>query len=116
VATCLETQGADVVLLSSAVAYWNRRTQDGTWDKHDRKDAANCADLLEQGKVLCSSQPDGPLAELRRLVKCLRRARAELAACKARWRTTLRPALGPMGEPLPNRRRAELPAVPQAWE
>ncbi len=116
VATFLETQGADVVLVSSAVAYWNRRTQDGTWDKHDRKDAANCADLLEQGKVLFYSQPDGPLAELRRLVKCLRRARAELAACKARWRTTLRPALGPMGEPLPNRLRVELPAVLQAWE
>jgi transposase len=116
VARFLETQGVDVVLLSSSVAAWNRRTQDGTWDKHDRKDAANCADLLEQGKVLFYSQPDGPLAELRRLVRCLRRVRAELASCKARWRTTLRPALGPMGEPLPNRLRAELPAVLQAWE
>jgi len=116
VATFLEAQGADVVLVSSAVAYWNRRTQDGTWDKHDPKDAANCADLLEQDKVLFYSQPAGPLAELRYLVKCLRRARTELAACKARWRTTLRPALGPMGEPLPNRLRAELPALLQAWE
>jgi len=116
VARFLEAQGADVVLISSSVAYWNRRTQDGTWDKHDRKDAANCAELLEQGKVLFYSQPTGPLAELRPLVKLLRRARAELAACKARWRTTLRPALGPMGEPLPNRLRAELPAVLQAWE
>jgi transposase len=116
VAAFLEAQGATVVLISSSVAYWNRRTQDGTWDKHDRKDAANCADLLEQGKVLFYSQPEGPLAELRHLVKCLRRARAELAACKARWRTTLRPALGPMGEPLPNRLRAELPAGLQGWE
>jgi transposase len=116
VAAFLEGQGADVLLLSSSVAYWNRRTQDGTWDKHDRKDAANCADLLEQGKVLFYSQPDGPLAELRRLVKCLRRARGELASCKARWRTTLRPALGPMGEPLPRRLWAELPAALQAWE
>ena len=116
IAHFLEEQGADVVLVSSAVAYWNRRTQDGTWDKHDRKDAANCAELPEQGKVLCSSQPEGPLAELRRLVRCLRRARGELAACKARWRTTLRPSLGPMGEPLPNRLRAELPALLQAWE
>ncbi len=115
-AVFLETQGADVVLFSSSVAYWNRRTQDGTWDKGDRKDAANCADLLEQGKVLFYSRPDGPRVELRHLVKCLRRARSELAACKARWRTTLRPALGPMGEPLPNRLRAELPAVLQAWE
>jgi transposase len=116
IARFLEAQGADVVLVSSAVAYWNRRTQDGTWDKHDGKDAANCADLLEQGKVLFYSQAEGPLAELRRLVKCLRRARTELAACKARWRTTLRPTLGPMGEPLPNRLRADLPAVLQAWE
>src|SRR5574341_1673503 len=116
VARFLEAQGADVVLISSSVAYWNRRTQDGTWDKNDRKDAANCADLLEQGKILFYSQPDGPLAELRRLVKVLRRARGELAACKARWRTTLRPALGPMGEPLPNRLRAELPGVLQGWE
>jgi transposase len=116
VATFLETQGADVVLCSSSVAYWNRRTQDGTWDKHDQKDAVNCADLLEQGKVLFYSQPTGPLAELRHLVRCLRRARGELAACKARWRTTLRPALAPMGEPLPSRLWAELPAVLQAWE
>jgi len=116
VAAFLEQQGADVLLLSSSVAYWNRRTQDGTWDKNDRKDAANCADLLEQGKVLFYSQPTGPLADLRRLVKVLRRARSELASCKARWRTTLRPTLAPMGEPLPNRLRVELPAVLQAWE
>jgi len=116
VAAFLEAQGADVLLLSSSVAYWHRRTQDGTWDKNDRKDAANCAELLEAGKVLFYSQPDGPLAELRRLVRCLRRARGELAACQARWRTTLRPALGPMGEPLPNRLRAELPELLQAWE
>ena len=73
-------------------------------------------DLLEQGKILFASQPTGPLAELRRLVKLLRRARTELAACKARWRTALRPSLAPMGEPLPNRLRAELPTVLQAWE
>jgi transposase len=115
VAQFLEAQGAVVVLVSSSVAYWNRRTQDGTWDKHDRKDAANCADLLEQGKILFYSQPEGPLAELRRLVKVLRRARGELAACKARWRTTLRPTLGPTAEALPQRLWAELPAVLQAW-
>ncbi len=115
-ATFLEQQGADVVLLSSSVAYWNRRTQDGTWDKNDQQDAANCVDLLEQGKVLFCSQPTGPLADLRRLVKVLRRARAELASCKARWRAALRPALAPMGEPLPNRLRAELPAILHAWE
>jgi len=115
-AAFLEHHGADVLLLSSSVAYWNRRTHDGTWDKNDPKDAMNCADLLEQGKVLFYSQPTGPLAELRRLVKLLRRARAELGSCKTRWRTSLRPTLAPSGEPLPNRLRVELPAVLQAWE
>ena len=57
VATFLEAQGADVVFLSSSVASWNRRTQDGTWDKHDRKDAVNCADLLEQGKSCSTRNP-----------------------------------------------------------
>ena len=113
VATFLEAQGADVVFLSSSVAYWNRRTQDGTWDKNDPKDAANGADLLEQGKVLFYRQPTGPLAELRHLVRCLRRVRTELASCKARWRTTLRPALAPLGESLPQRLWAELPTVLQ---
>jgi transposase len=116
VATFLVAQGADVVLLSSRVAYWNRWTQDATLDKNDPKDAGNGADLLEQGKVLFCSQPTGALAELRRLVRCLRRARTALAACKARWRTILRPALAPMGEPLPQRLWAALPAVLQAWE
>jgi transposase len=56
------------------------------------------------------------LAELRHLVKVLRRARTELAACKARWRTTLRPALAPAGDALPQRLWAELPGGLQAWE
>ncbi len=115
-ATFLDSQGADVVFISSSVAYWNRRTQDGTWDKNDRKDAANCADLLEQGKILFYSQPTGDLAELRRLVRCLRRARGELAGCKTHWRTALRPAVAPSGAPLPHRLRVELPDVLQAWE
>lgn len=108
-AAFLETQGADVVLISSSVAYWNRRTQDGTWDKNDRKDAANCADLIEQGKILFASQPTGPLAELRQLVRLLRRARTELAACKARWRTTLRQRALQAWEPVAPGR----PAVPK---
>lgn len=116
VATFLEAHGADVVLRSSRVASWNRRTQDRTWDKSDRKDAANCGDLREQGKVLVYSQPTGPVAERRQLVRCLRRARSERAACKARWRTTLRPALAPLGDPLPQRLWAALPPVLQAWE
>lgn len=112
----LEGQGADVVLVSNAIAPLNRRTQDGTWDKSDPKDAANLGDLLEQGKVLCYVLPEEPTGTLRTLVKCLRQARTELAACKARWRNTLRPALAPAGEPLPARVHAALPARLRAWE
>jgi len=112
----LEAHGVDVVLVSNAVAHLNRRTQDGTWDKSDPKDAANLCDLLEQGKVLFYALPEGPFGELRTLVKLLRQARTERAACKARWRNTLRPALGPAAEPLPTRVHAALPARLQAWE
>jgi transposase len=112
----LEGQGADVVLVSNAIAHLNRRTQDGTWDKSDPKDAANLADLLEQGKVLVSRLPEEPADTLRRIVQCLRHARTELASCQARWRNTLRPALAPTGEPLPATAYASLPARLRAWE
>lgn len=115
-ATFLERQGADVVLVSNAVAHLNRRTQDGTWDKNDPKDAANLGDLLEQGKVLFFPLPEEPSGTLRTLVKCLRQARTELAACKVRWRNTLRPALAPAGEPLPAKVYAALPARLRPWE
>jgi hypothetical protein len=112
VAQALEAHGVDVVFVSNAVAHLNRRTLDGTWDKNDPKDAANLCDLLEQGKVLFYVLPEAPTGDLRTLVKLLREARAELAACKARWRNTLRPALGPAGEPLPAQGRiASLEAV-----
>jgi hypothetical protein len=75
VASVLEAQGADEVFLSSSVASGNRRTQDGTWDKHDRKDAVNCVDLLEQGKVLFYSQPTSPLLDQRRLPRGVGSAR-----------------------------------------
>jgi transposase len=115
-AQCLEAHGADVVLVAPAVAHLNRRTQDGTWDKSDPKDAANLCDLLEQGKVLFYALPEGPAGELRSLVRLLRQARTERAACRARWRNTLRPALGPAGEPLPAGVYAALPALLQGWE
>jgi transposase len=108
-ATFLEEQGATVVFVSTHVAQLNRRTLDGTWGKSDPKDAHNLCDLLEQGKVLCSSLPDAPLAQLRRLVRLLRRARAERTACRARFRITLVPQFGPAGEPLPAGVAAGLP-------
>ena len=109
-ATFLEGQGVDVVFVCNAVAALNRRTLDRTWGKSDPKDAHNLGDLLERGLVLFYSLPDERVATLRRLVRLLRRARVELGACKARFRNTLLPALGPAGEPLPRRVAANLPA------
>lgn len=112
----LEGQGVDVVLVANQVAHANRKTLDGTWGKSDPKDAHNLCELLERGLVLFYSLPDGPLAALRRLVRLLRAARVERAACQVRWRNTLRPALGPAGEPLPAALLAQLPPAVQAWE
>ena len=100
-AAFLDAQGADVVLVDNHVAALHRRLLDRTWEKSDPKDAHNLCELLEQGRVLFCALPDEPVATLRRLVRLLRRARVELGACKARWQNTLRPALGPSGDPLP---------------
>ena len=112
----LEGQGVDVVLVANQVAHANRKTLDGTWGKSDPKDAHNLCELLERGLVLFYSLADGPAAALRRLVRLLRAARVERAACQVRWRNTLRPALGPAGEPLPAAVCAQLPTVVQGWE
>jgi len=109
-ATFLEGHGVDVVLVSNTVAHHNRRTLDGTWGKSDPKDAHNLGDLLERGHVLFYSLPDERVTTLRRLVRLLRHARVELGACKARFRNTLLPALGPAGEPPPPAVAAALPA------
>ncbi len=106
----LEAHGADVVFVSNQVAHHNRRTLDGTWGKSDPKDAHNLGDLLERGHVLFYSLPEERIATLRRLVRLLRHARTDLAACKARFQNTLLPLLGPAGEPLPPTRVASLPA------
>ncbi len=106
----LEAQGVDVVLVSNTVAHANRRTLDGTWGKSDPKDAHNLGELLERGMILFYSLPDERVATLRRLVRLLRRARTELAACKARFQNTLLPNLGPAGEALPAPVVARLPA------
>jgi transposase len=114
-ATFLEQQGATVVLVSNHVAQLNRRTLDGTWGKSDPKDAHNLCDLLEQGKVLFYSLPEEPLADLRRLVRLLRRARAELSACKARFTVSLLPQFGPMGDALAPTVAAQVPAPLQRF-
>ncbi len=105
----LEAQGADVVLVSTQVAHYHRKTLDGTWGKSDPKDAHNLCDLLEDGKVLFYALPEAPLSSLRRLVRLLRYARVERGACQTRFRNTLLPALGPAGEPPPAALVAALP-------
>jgi transposase len=110
VAAFLEAHGAEVVLVDNHVAALNRRLLDRTWGKSDPQDAHNLGELLEQGRVLFYSRPDDRVVTLRRLVRLLRRARVELGACKARFRNTLLPALGPAGEPLASPVVAALPA------
>jgi transposase len=114
-ATFLDAQGADVVLVDNHVAALHRRLLDRTWDKSDPKDAHNLCELLEQGKVVFCALPDEPVATLRRLVRLLRRARVEWGACKARWQNTLRPALGPAGERLAPTVVTALPALLRAF-
>ncbi len=109
----LEAHGVDVVLVANHVAHYNRRTLDGTWGKSDPKDAHNLCDLLERGMVLFYSLPDEQVTTLRRLVRLLRHARVELAACQARFRTTRLPAWGPAGAPLPPALGASRPATLQ---
>lgn len=106
----LEQHGVDVVFVATSVAHYNRRTLEGTWDKNDPKDAANLCDLLERGRVCFYSLPEGPVADLRRLVRLLRKARVELGACKTRFRNTLLPTLAPAGAPVPPALVAQLPA------
>ncbi|NTU97906.1 MAG: IS110 family transposase, partial [Chlorobiaceae bacterium] len=46
----LVRQDKQVVQVSGVAVKQNRELLDGRWDKHDRKDAANVADLIAQGK------------------------------------------------------------------
>jgi len=57
-----------VVLVSNVAVKRNRELLDGRWDKNDKKDAANVADLVGQGRCLYYELPEEHLRELRSLL------------------------------------------------
>lgn len=62
-----------VVLVSGVSVKRNRELLDGRWDKHDRKDAANVADLISQGKFQFYEYASVELRDLRGLLSLKRR-------------------------------------------
>ena len=69
----LINQEHNVVLVSLEAVKKNRSLLDGRWDKHDRKDCANVADLISQGKCLFYEYPGSDLRELRNLLSLKRK-------------------------------------------
>jgi transposase len=67
--------GQMVVLVSNSAVKKNRELLDGRWDKHDKKDAANVADLISQGKCQYYEYPETALRNLRTLLALKRRLR-----------------------------------------
>jgi transposase len=61
-------QGEDVVYVSNVAVKRNRELLDGRWDKNDKKDAANVADLMGQGKCLYYEMPDDNVTQIRSLL------------------------------------------------
>jgi len=57
-----------VVYVSNVAVAKNRALLDGRWDKNDKKDAANVADLVGQGRCLYYDVPEESLLELRSLI------------------------------------------------
>lgn len=65
----LLAHGDTVVYVSNVAVKRNRELLDGRWDKHDKKDAANVADLLSQGRFLYYDCQQEPLRELTTLLR-----------------------------------------------
>lgn len=61
-------QREHVVYVSNVAVARNRGLLDGRWDKNDKKDAANVADLVGQGRCIYYDVPEESLRELRSLI------------------------------------------------
>jgi len=61
-------QKEHVVYVSNVAVARNRGLLDGRWDKNDKKDAANVADLVGQGRCIYYDVPEESLRELRSLI------------------------------------------------
>lgn len=78
-----------VVLVSNLAVKKNRELLDGRWDKHDKKDAANVADLVGQGKCLYYDVPEESLHQLRSLLAYRIRLKKQEQGLRVRIRNHL---------------------------
>jgi transposase len=82
-------QGEHVVYVSNVAVARNREMLDGRWDKNDKKDAANVADLVGQGRCLYYDVPEERLRELRSLIAFRIRLKKQEHALRMRLRNNV---------------------------
>jgi transposase len=82
-------QKEQVVYVSNVAVARNRELLDGRWDKNDKKDAANVADLVGQGRCLYYDVPEERLRELRSLIAFRIRLKKEEHALRMRLRNNV---------------------------
>lgn len=82
-------QNEQVVYVSNVAVAKNRALLDGRWDKNDKKDAANVADLIGQGRCLYYDMPQESLRELRSLIAFRARLKREEHALRMRLRNNV---------------------------
>lgn len=82
-------QQEQVVYVSNVAVAKNRAMLDGRWDKNDKKDAANVADLVGQSRCLFYDLPMENLRELRSLIAFRSRLKKEEHALRMRLRNNL---------------------------
>jgi transposase len=82
-------QGDQVVYVSNVAVKNNRALLDGRWDKNDKKDAANVADLVGQGRCLYYDVPEESLRELRGLIAFRIRLKKQEHALRMRLRNNV---------------------------
>jgi transposase len=82
-------QGEHVVYVSNVAVAKNRELLDGRWDKNDKKDAANVADLVGQGRCLYYDVPEARLRVLRSLIGFRIRLKKQEHALRMRLRNNV---------------------------
>lgn len=82
-------QDEHVVYVSNVAVAKNRALLDGRWDKNDKKDAANVADLVGQGRCLYYDVPEEHLRELRSLIAFRSRLKKAEHALRMRLRNNV---------------------------
>lgn len=82
-------QGEHVVYVSNVAVARNRELLDGRWDKNDKKDAANVADLVGQGRCLYYDVPEESLRELRSLLSFRIRLKKQEHSLRMRLRNNV---------------------------